>query len=92
MLGILKSNNKYNDNLRKYSKKDGLFALVLFVVVIMMYSTLGLLYKNNSFVKENIKIFGIVFNIILIIITIFFVKCNKQKLDTIGFIVIVCLI
>ena len=85
MLGILKSNNKYNDNLREYSKKDGILALTLFVIVMIMYSIIGLLYKNNSFIKENIKIFGIIFNFILIIITILFVKCNKQKLNSIGF-------
>lgn len=84
MLNILKLNDKYNDNLKNYNKKDGILALVLFVITIIMYSTLGLLYKNNSFVKENIKMFGIIFNIILVIITILFVKFNKQKLYTIG--------
>lgn len=85
MLDILKSNDKYNDNLREYSKKDGVLALILFVIVVVMYSVLGLLYKNNNFIKENIRIVGIVFDTILIIITIMFVKTNKQKIDTIGF-------
>ena len=84
MLSILKINDKYNDNLRKYNKKDGVLAILLFVIIIIMYALLGILYKNNSFIKDNIKIIGCLFNLLLIIVTIIFVKLRKQGLETIG--------
>ena len=68
MKKALCANQEYNDNLKKYDKKDGMLAILLFAIIIIMYALLGILYKNNSFVKENIKIFGIIFNTILIII------------------------
>ena len=49
-----------------------------------MYALLGILYKNNSFIKDNIKIIGCLFNLLLIIVTIIFVKLRKQGLETIG--------
>ena len=84
MLDILKANEKYDDNLTKYNKKDGILALTLFAIVIILYSIVGILYINLNIVKENIKIIGIIFNAILIIITILFAKFNKQKIDTLG--------
>ena len=84
MLKIIKSNKEYNDNLKKYDKKDGMLAILLFAIIIIMYALLGILYKNNSFIKENIKIIGCIFNFLLIIITIIFVKSRKQRLNTIG--------
>ena len=52
MIKVIKSNNEYNDNLKKYGKKDGMLAILLFVIIIIMYALLGILYKNNSF-KEK---------------------------------------
>ena len=84
MLKIIKSDDKYNENLKKYDKKDGILALALFAIIVGLYAGLAILYKNVSFVKQNIKIAGCIFNIILIVITIIFVKIRKQKIDTIG--------
>ena len=84
MLSILKTNDKYNDNLRKYNKKDGMLDILLFVIIIIMYASIGILYKNNSFIEDNIKIIGCLFNLLLIIVTILFVKLRKQRLETIG--------
>lgn len=84
MLSILKINDKYNDNLRKYNKKDGMLAILLFAIIIITYALIGILYKNNSFIKDNIKIIGCLFNLLLIIVTIIFVKLRKQELETIG--------
>ena len=84
MLKVIKSNNEYNDNLKKYDKKDGMLAILLFAIIIIMYALLGILYKNNSFIKDNIKIIGCLFNLLLIIVTILFVKLRKQGLETIG--------
>ena len=84
MIKALCANREYNDNLKKYDKKDGMLAILLFAIIIIMYALLGILYKNNSFIKENIKIVGCIFNFLLIIITIIFVKSRKQRLNTIG--------
>lgn len=84
MLKVIKSNNEYNDNLKKYDKKDGMLAILLFAIIIIMYALLGFLYKNNGFVKDNIKVVGCLFNLSLIIITILLVKLRKQELDSIG--------
>ena len=84
MIKALCANREYNDNLKKYDKKDGVLAILLFVIIIIMYALLGILYKNNSFIKDNIKIIGCLFNLSLIIVTIIFVKLRKQGLETIG--------
>lgn len=84
MLKVFKSNEEYNNNLKNYTKKDGLLAILLFLIIIIMYAFLGFLYKNNSFVKTNIKLMGCIFNLILIIVTIILVKLRKQGLDSIG--------
>ena len=84
MVKALCANREYNDNLKKYDKKDGMLAILLFVIIIIMYASVGILYKNNSFIKDNIKIIGCLFNLLLIIVTILFVKLRKQRLETIG--------
>ena len=84
MKKALCANQEYNDNLKKYDKKDGMLAILLFAIIIIMYALLGILYKNNSFIKDNIKIIGCLFNLLLIIVTILFVKLRKQGLETIG--------
>ena len=84
MIKALCANQEYNDNIKKYDKKDGMLAILLFVITIIMYASVGILYKNNSFIKDNIKIIGCLFNLLLIIVTIIFVKLRKQRLETIG--------
>ena len=84
MLKVINSNSEYNDNLKKYDKKDGMLAILLFVIIILMYALFGILYKNNNFIKDNIKIMGCLLNSLIIIVTILFVKIRKQELNTIG--------
>jgi len=84
MKKALCANQEYNDNLKKYDKKDGILAILLFAIIIIMYALIGILYKNNSFIKDNIKIIGCLFDLLLIIVTIIFVKLRKQGLETIG--------
>ena len=50
MIKALCANREYNDNLKKYDKKDGMLAILLFVIIIIMYALLGILYKNNSLI------------------------------------------
>lgn len=84
MIKLLKSNEEYENNLKQYTKKDGILALALFAIIMIGYSILGILRNNFDFVNKNIMIFGCIFNLLMIIITILFVKLNKQKIDTIG--------
>lgn len=85
MLNIISFNEDYNKNLKTYNKKDGLLALLLFLIIIIEYSIMGVLYNNISFIKENIRVVGSIANLLMIFITIFFVRIRKQKIDTIGF-------
>lgn len=84
MLKVIKSNDIYNNNLKKYNKKDGILALLLFAIIVILYVGLAVLNKNVYFIKENIRIVGCIFNFFMIVITILFVKFRKQNIDTIG--------
>ena len=39
MLKVIKPNEKYNDNLKKYNKKDGILTLLLFLIVIVLFKS-----------------------------------------------------
>ncbi len=84
MLKVIKSNDRYNNNLKKYDKKDGILALLLFAIIVILYAGLAVLNKNVYSIKENIRIVGCIFNFLMIVITILFVKFRKQNIDTIG--------
>lgn len=84
MRSIFQNDKSYGDNLKLYTTKDGLLSLFLFGIIIFMYSILAILDIKVTFVKNNILIMGCIFNILLILITILFVKFRKQTLDTIG--------
>lgn len=83
MLKLLRINKDYKKNIESYTKKDGVFALILFFIMIISYAILGYIYKVD-FVHKNIMLVGCIFNFLITIITILFVKFNKQKLDSIG--------
>jgi len=85
MLNILRSNQEYNNNLKKYTKKDGLLALLLFVIMTFFIIIQGVLYVKVDFVRDNSRLVSGVFYFLMIIITLFFILIRKQDLDTIGF-------
>src|SRR5574344_1314670 len=84
MIKILESNINYKNEVSSYGKKDGLLALGLFAIVILSYSILGLMRNNITFINDNIILFGCIFNFILPIVTIGFVKFKKQSLSSVG--------
>ncbi|MEF2663377.1 MAG: CPBP family intramembrane glutamic endopeptidase [Bacilli bacterium] len=84
MFKILQADKEYENNLKQYTKKDGILALALFAIIIIEYSIFGILRNNFEFVNKNIMIFGDICNLLMIVITILFIKFNKQKIDTIG--------
>ena len=84
MLKIVQANREYEKNLKQYTKKDGVLSFVLFGIIILNYSILAVLQVRFELIKENILLIGCIFNILMICITILFIKLNKQSLDTIG--------
>ena len=84
MLKILQADKGYDSNLKQYTKKDAQLSFLLFFIMILNYSILAILEDKFEFIKENIMLVGCIFNILMIGITILFVKLNKQSLETIG--------
>lgn len=84
MLKILQTDIEYENNLKQYTKKDGVLSFVLFGIMILNYSILAVLQAKFEFIKENIMLAGCIFNVLMIVITVLFVKLNKQSLETIG--------
>ena len=84
MLKILQVDKEYENNLKQYTKRDGVLAFVLFVIMTLIYSLLAILENNFEFVRENDLLFGCMVNIFVVAITVLFIKLGGQTLDTIG--------
>lgn len=84
MLKILQTDKEYENNLKQYTKRDGILSFVLFGIMILNYSILAVLQTQFEFIKENIMLVGCIFNTLMIVITVLFIKLNKQSLETIG--------
>ena len=84
MLKILQTDIEYDNNLKQYTRKDGVLSFVLFGIMILNYSILAVLETKFEFIKENIMLVGCIFNVLMIVITVLFIKLNKQSLETIG--------
>lgn len=84
MLKILQTDRGYESNLKQYTKKDGILSFALFGIMILNYSILAVLQTKIEIIKENIMLVGCIFNALMIVITILFIKLNKQRLETIG--------
>ena len=84
MLKILQTDRGYDSNLKQYTIKDGVLSFVLFGIMILNYSIVAVLEIKFEFIKENILLVGCIFNALMIVITMLFIKFNKQGLDTIG--------
>lgn len=81
---ILQANVEYDNNLKQYTKKDGVLAFVLFGITMLSYSILAVLQIKCEIIKENIMMVGCIFDALIIIITMIFIKSNKQNMETIG--------
>ena len=84
MLKILQTDKGYGNNIKQYTKKDGVLAFVLFGIMMLSYSILAVLQIKCEIIKENIMIVGCIFDALIIIITMIFIKLNKQNMETIG--------
>lgn len=82
MRKILKIDEKYNENINEFRKKEGVSALFLFAIMCLSYAVFGHFAK---YIKGDMKTFiGIIFNTVISAITIIFVKINKRNISTIG--------
>ncbi len=84
MLKILQADRDYDNNLKQYTRKDAILSFILFGIIILNYSILAVLQIKFEIVKDNIVLVGCIFNSLMIVITVLFIKLNKQTLDTIG--------
>ena len=84
MLKILQVNREYDNNLKQYTKKDAVLSFALFGIMMLSYSILAVMQIKYEIIKENIMSVGCIFNALIIVITILFIKLNKQNIDTIG--------
>ena len=73
-----------NQKYKQYTNNDGILALLLFGIFILLYSILAVLEVNIKLFKDNILIVGCILNGVLILITMLFLKIRKQGLDSIG--------
>lgn len=78
------TNKDFLNQANKYQRSDALFAIVLFVIMCILYVLVAVLEKNLTFVKDHSMIVGCGLNLVMIIITIGFVKFKKEQLSSIG--------
>lgn len=81
---ILKFNKEFEEKAGTYKPLDGVLALGLFLIFCLLYAFLAVLQSTFSFIKQNITAAGCVFNILMILTAVLFVKIKKEKLSTIG--------
>lgn len=77
---MIKQRNKNNE----YQRKDGFLAIGLFCIMCLLYGLLATLENVFPQLKENNILVGSGFNLILIAVTIVFIKMRKGKLSSTG--------
>lgn len=75
---FFKTDEAYNDDLKKYTKTDGMIAILYYLVFMITYYLMGRVYAEKQIYL------GIVCNIGLAILSILLVLIRKQKLRTLG--------
>lgn len=82
MRKILKIDEQYNENIKTFSRREGLSALFLFAVIFFGYAVFGYLAE---YIDGDMNTYiGIIFNTVISAITIIFVKMNKRNITSIG--------
>ncbi|MEG0593134.1 MAG: CPBP family intramembrane glutamic endopeptidase [Coprobacillus sp.] len=84
MLNVLQANRDFNDEIIKYQRIDSVLAVVLFVAMCLLYGLIAMLESNYSIIKENSILFGSGLNLLMIFMTILFLKIRKQSMSSIG--------
>lgn len=76
---FFRTDKEYKYTLEKYTYKDGISAIVFYILVMIIYYVMGVLYD-----KKNIYL-GYEVNFFLAILCILFAMINKHPVKTIGF-------
>ncbi len=86
-IAVLGANDEYVQQTEKYGKKDVLFALILYAVMILEFVLLGKLFVEKRSSLTEGYIFCMTGIVALSIIGCVFMICliRKQKFDTLGF-------
>lgn len=76
-------NSNYESKLRRYNKKDGLKAIILYFLIMISVFFQGWLYTVNvsTFVLNSSQIW---IPLIMVIIFLFFLHCSKEKISSVG--------
>jgi len=82
MTKILKTDEQYNENIKTFSRSEGLSALLLFAIIFLSYAIIGYISKYTY--GDMMTWIGIILNFGISAITIIFVKMNKRNITTIG--------
>lgn len=84
MKGLLKSNKGFGKNVNKYQRIDALFAIGLFFIICVLYAIIAVLENKYPVIKESSIFVGCGLNILMVIITILFIKIRKDNFSSIG--------
>lgn len=77
--GFFKIDEEYKKSLQKYEFKDGIFAVVYYLLAMILYYAMGQIYA-----MKNLYL-GYQVNFFLVLLCIAYVSIRKQGLKTIGF-------
>lgn len=78
------NDTSFYKDVNKYEKKDGVFAILLFGIMCVLYALLAALDKVFTAINSNILFVGCVFNALIVVITICFVKARRESFASIG--------
>ncbi|MFA6940250.1 MAG: CPBP family intramembrane glutamic endopeptidase [Clostridiaceae bacterium] len=79
IISFFKTDIEYKETLKKYEHKDGILAIAIYILVMVIYYIMGIIYANKSLYL------GYQANFSLAILCIFFVLLRRQPIKTIGF-------
>lgn len=79
IIGFFNVDKEYKDTVRRYERKDGILAIVSYILIMLLYYVMGVVYA-----KQNLYL-GYYANFFLATFCIIFVLIRKQSIKSIGF-------
>ncbi len=80
----LQANKEFHEKVIKYHGLDSLLAIGLFLINIVLYALLAIWESEHLIIKENILLAGSGINVLMIIVSVLFIKIRKDNLSSIG--------
>jgi len=79
IIGFFNLDKEYKDTVRRYERKDGILAIVSYILIMLLYYVMGVVYaKQNLYLGYYVNFFMATFCIICVLI-------RKQPIKSIGF-------